>query len=223
LGSAERLIFEELGIGLPADDSPTRQRYARHVRRFLRDPILVDRLVAVVATVGVEAEVWLGGGTHGHPLPFALLGPLVTLPVAVRRRWPLQVALLATTLDALATGLWGPPEVVSFFVAWAFALYGLAVWTGTREFVEEFVRRSPVEPQRTDAVEQLTRREREVFDLLVRGLSNPQICERLVVSEATTKTHVARILQKLGLRDRIQAVIFAYESGLVTPGTTDNN
>jgi DNA-binding NarL/FixJ family response regulator len=93
----------------------------------------------------------------------------------------------------------------------------------TRSVVEEFVRRSPAEPQRTDAVEQLTRREREVFDLLVRGLSNPQICERLVVSEATTKTHVARILQKLGLRDRIQAVIFAYESGLVTPGTTDNN
>jgi signal transduction histidine kinase len=134
LGSAERLIFEELGIGLPADDSPTRQSYARYVRRFLRDPILVDRLVAVVATVGVEAEVWLGGGTHGHPLPFALLGPLVTLPIAVRRRWPLQVALLATALDALATGLWGPPEVVSLFVAWAFALYGLAVWTGTREF-----------------------------------------------------------------------------------------
>jgi DNA-binding NarL/FixJ family response regulator len=49
-------------------------------------------------------------------------------------------------------------------------------------------------------------------------LSNPQICEQLVVSEATTKTHVARILQKLGLRDRIQAVIYAYETGLVQPG-----
>jgi DNA-binding NarL/FixJ family response regulator len=89
----------------------------------------------------------------------------------------------------------------------------------TRSVVEEFVRRSPVEPTRNEAVEQLTQREREVFDLLARGLSNPEICERLVVSEATTKTHVARILQKLGLRDRVQAVIFAYESGLVSPGT----
>ena len=67
------------------------------------------------------------------------------------------------------------------------------------------------------AVSELTPREREVFDLLAAGLSNPEICEQLVISEATAKTHVAHILQKLGLRDRVQAVIYAYESGLVTP------
>ena len=57
-----------------------------------------------------------------------------------------------------------------------------------------------------------------MLDLLARGLSNPEICTRLVISDATAKTHVARILQKLGLRDRVQVVIYAYEHGVVTPG-----
>ena len=64
---------------------------------------------------------------------------------------------------------------------------------------------------------ELTPREREVLDLLVGGYSNTEICKRLVISEATTKTHVAHILHKLDLRDRIQAVIYAYENGLATP------
>ena len=89
----------------------------------------------------------------------------------------------------------------------------------TRAVVEEFTRHAP-HPNRElpAALQALTPREREVLELLVRGLSNPRICERLVISEATTKTHVARILQKLGLRDRVQAVIYAYETGLITPG-----
>ena len=57
----------------------------------------------------------------------------------------------------------------------------------------------------------------EVLDLLIRGLSNPEICRELVISEATAKTHVAKILQKLGVRDRVQAVIYAYETGLISP------
>jgi DNA-binding NarL/FixJ family response regulator len=82
--------------------------------------------------------------------------------------------------------------------------------------IDQFARR-PAEPPPPDppSLTELTPREREVFALLIRGLSNPEICQELVISEATAKTHVARILQKLALRDRVQAVIFAYESGVV--------
>jgi DNA-binding NarL/FixJ family response regulator len=89
----------------------------------------------------------------------------------------------------------------------------------TRSVIEEFARREPpTEPTPPAAIGELTTREREVFNLLARGLSNPEICANLFISEATAKTHVAHILQKLGLRDRVQAVIYAYESGLVLPG-----
>ena len=66
----------------------------------------------------------------------------------------------------------------------------------------------------------LTAREQEVFGLLIKGMSNAEICDTLTISDATVKTHVARILQKLGLRDRVQVVIHAYETGLVAPGSS---
>jgi DNA-binding NarL/FixJ family response regulator len=89
----------------------------------------------------------------------------------------------------------------------------------TRSVIEEFTRRSPGGPASSDRPDpDLTGREREVLELLTRGRSNAEIAADLVLTEATVKTHVAHVLMKLGVRDRVQAVIWAYEAGLVTPG-----
>jgi DNA-binding NarL/FixJ family response regulator len=87
----------------------------------------------------------------------------------------------------------------------------------TRSVIEEFVRRAPSPSPPAPVLDGLTEREREVLELLARGLSNAEIAERLVVSGGTVKTHVAHVLAKLGLRDRVQAVILAYETGVITP------
>ena len=85
--------------------------------------------------------------------------------------------------------------------------------------IDAFVRRAAPSPAaKDDRLSQLTPREVEVLGLLARGLSNLDIAQRLFVSEGTTKTHVSNVLMKLGLRDRVQAVIFAYENGVVVPG-----
>jgi DNA-binding NarL/FixJ family response regulator len=129
--------------------------------------------------------------------------------------------------DALRAGASGfmlkdaPPEEIAAavqIVARGEALLAPAI---TRAVIEEFARQQPAAASTPPpAVAELTPREHEVLQLLARGLSNPEISEQLFISEATAKTHVARILQKLDLRDRVQAVIYAYETGLVAPGAS---
>ncbi|MDX2380672.1 MAG: response regulator transcription factor [Acidimicrobiia bacterium] len=89
----------------------------------------------------------------------------------------------------------------------------------TRRLIEEFARQSQAEPIDDSRLGELTEREVEVLRLLASGLSNREIAETLYIGEATAKTHVSRVLMKLDVRDRVQAVVLAYETGLVRPGS----
>ena len=127
--------------------------------------------------------------------------------------------------DALRVGASGfllkdvPPEQLVAGIHAVASGDALLAPSVTRRVIEEFVRRPP-DSMRAAPPElaELTARELEVLQLIARGLANAEIAAELVVSETTVKTHVAHILMKLGLRDRVQAVVFAYESGLVLPG-----
>jgi DNA-binding NarL/FixJ family response regulator len=100
---------------------------------------------------------------------------------------------------------------------------GLLAPAVTRRLISEFALQQPKpDAPSTAGIADLTPRETQVLRLLAEGLSNPEIAARLVVTDETVKTHVSRILSKLGLRDRTQAVVAAYESGLVVPGESKN-
>jgi DNA-binding NarL/FixJ family response regulator len=138
--------------------------------------------------------------------------------------------LILTTFDldeyvyeALRAGASGfllkdrPPEELVTAVRTVAAGDALLSPTVTRRLIAEFAAR-PDEPPPPEGLNELTDREREVLLLLAQGASNAEIAARLFVAETTVKTHVAHILRKLGIRDRAQAVVLAYESGLVRPG-----
>ena len=144
---------------------------------------------------------------------------------------PSKIVILTTydldeyVFDALAAGASGfllkhvPPEELVRGVRVAASGEALLAPSITKRLIEEFAKhRAPVRAGGTD-LNTLTDREQEVIRLLARGLSNPEIARELKVGDATVKTHVAHVLDKLGLRDRVQAVIFAYEVGLNKPGT----
>jgi DNA-binding NarL/FixJ family response regulator len=110
----------------------------------------------------------------------------------------------------------GPEELIAAIhtVAGGEALLSPSV---TRRVIERMAREPGLEPQE-ERLEELTEREREVLELIAAGFTNAEIADRLVIEESTVKTHVKRVLMKLDLRDRVQAVIFAYENGVVRPG-----
>jgi DNA-binding NarL/FixJ family response regulator len=126
--------------------------------------------------------------------------------------------------DALQAGASGfllkdtPPEQLVQGIRAVAAGEALLAPTVTRRLVEEFARIGPARRERPAGLDELTPRELEVLGLVARGMSNAEIAGELVLSGTTVKTHVTRVLMKLGLRDRVQAVVLSYESGLVTPG-----
>jgi DNA-binding NarL/FixJ family response regulator len=151
--------------------------------------------------------------------------------IEATRRLPGQRVLILTTfgldeyiIDALRAGASGfllkdapTQEVLAAVraVAAGDAVLSAAV---TRQLLDQVARRLPAAVSRTpDQLDLLTEREQEVLRMLAAGLSNAEIAEALVLSEATVKSHVSRILGKLGLRDRVQAVIYAYETRLIAP------
>jgi DNA-binding NarL/FixJ family response regulator len=153
--------------------------------------------------------------------------------IEATRRLPGHKILILTTfglddyiVDALRAGASGfilkdvPAEELVRAVRVVAAGDALLSPEVTRRLLDRVGRRLPA-PVATqpDALAELTDREREVLELLARGLSNSEIADALVVGEATVKTHVSRVLAKLGLRDRVQAVVLAYEIGLISPGT----
>jgi len=177
--------------------------------RLRPDVILMD--IRMPGMDGIEATRHLTGPGRGH-----------------RPR----VVILTTydfdeyVFDALTAGASGfllkhvPPEDLVSGVRLVAAGEGILAPTVTRKLIEEFAARSPAVRPKGLAAESLTPREAEVLAQLSRGLSNAEIAAALHVGKATAKTHVAHLLDKLGLRDRVQAVIYAYERGLVQPGSS---
>ena len=142
---------------------------------------------------------------------------------------PSRVVILTTferdeyVFEALQSGASGfllknaPPEELLHAVRVVTAGEALLAPSVTRRIIEQFARQ-PVRPELGERLDALTQRELEVLQLLASGKSNAELAAELFVTEGTIKTHVSSLLAKLGLRDRVQAVVLAYESGLVTPG-----
>src|SRR4051794_22827205 len=143
---------------------------------------------------------------------------------------PTRVIMLTTfdlneyVYEALRAGASGfllkdvPPEQLAAGIRVVAGGEALLAPSITKRLIQEFAAARPVAPVPPPGLDELTARELEVFKLVARGLSNAEIAAELVVSETTVKTHVARMLMKLGLRDRVQAVVLAYESGVAVPG-----
>ncbi|WHP17177.1 response regulator transcription factor [Cellulomonas sp. ES6] len=177
------------------------------------DVVLMDVRMPTLDGLAATERI-VAAGTPAHPAPRIIVLTTFDLDEYV--------------MSAIRAGASGfllkdaPPEDMLTAIRTVHAGDAVIAPSSTRRLLEHLVTALPAEHPRSEAADEalasLTEREREVLVLMARGRSNTEIGQDLYVAEATVKTHVGRILAKLGARDRVQAVVLAYETGLVVPG-----
>ena len=193
-------------VGLAADGADA----VRQVRHLEPDVVLMDVRMPVMDGLQATREI-LGAGA-GSALPRVLM--LTTFDLDDYVYAALRAGASGFLLkDATAAELVSAVRVVA-------AGEALLAPSVTRRLIADFARQRQPDQPPPPALDALTQRETEVLRLIARGLSNAEISKTLVIAEQTTKTYVGRILAKLNLRDRAQAVVVAYETGLITPGSS---
>jgi DNA-binding NarL/FixJ family response regulator len=210
---------------LIVDDQPL-------ARRGFKAVLEATGAIEVVAEAGDGAQALELARRHDPDVVLMDVRMPVMDGIEATRRMPRQKVLILTTfglddyiIEALRAGASGfllkdaPVEELIRAVRSVAAGDAQLSPAVTKRLLDQVARRLPAAVERdTEVLAQLTEREREVLRLLSAGMSNAEIANALVLSEPTIKTHVSNVLQKLGLRDRVQAVIYAYENGLITPG-----
>jgi DNA-binding NarL/FixJ family response regulator len=202
-----RLMLEARGVRVLAEAAHGREA-VELTRRLDPDFVLMDVRMPVMDGIAATAEI-IAARLRSRVLVLTTYD-LDDYVYRALKAGAAGFLLKATVPDRLVEGI----RVVA-------AGEALLAPSLTRRLIEEHIRRPPPLSGVPAPIRDLTEREREVLTLVARGRSNDEIAATLVVSDATVKTHINRILAKLGLRSRVQAVVLAYETGLVRPGDPD--